>query len=123
MDLRTANPAVLTDDLIAANNLNPVKGVKRGFCVIDFAKAPNFQGQRDPQKYVDCGYGTTVHGNQGIGVGWADTYGSKLEGQWIDVTDVPDGDYVLEVEANAQHSFQEVNYNDDFASKQVKVIH
>ncbi|MGH4023281.1 MAG: lysyl oxidase family protein [Pseudonocardiaceae bacterium] len=122
-DIRKANPNALTDDLIASNNLNPIKGAKRGFCVIDFAKAPEFQGQRDPKKYVDCGYGTTVHGNQGIGVGWADTYGRKLEGQWIDVTDVPDGEYVLEVEANALHSFQEVNYKNNFGSKRIKVTH
>ncbi|MCA1708001.1 MAG: hypothetical protein LC808_33890 [Actinobacteria bacterium] len=121
--LRAANPNTLTDDLIAANNLRPTVGTKRGFCVIDVAVAPEYRGTRDPRTYTACGYGTTLHGNQGISVGWADTYGRLLEGQWIDVTNVPDGDYVLEVETNAQHAFQEGSYTNNFASKPVKVRH
>lgn len=37
--------------------------------------------------------------------------------------DVPDGDYILEVETNPEHSFQEANYGNNFASKPVKVTH
>lgn len=86
-------------------------------------KAKEFQGQPDSKTYLDCGYGTTIHGNQGISVGWADTYGIKLPGQWIDVTNVPDGDYILEVETNPEHSFQEKSYSNNFTSKPVTVTH
>lgn len=33
---------------------------------------------------------------QGISVGWADVYDKALDGQWIDITTVPDGVYWLE---------------------------
>lgn len=121
--LKAQYPGMLSDELIASNDLHPTVGTKRGFCVIDVNGAPEFQGVRDPKTYTVCGYGTTLHGNQGISVGWADTYGRKLEGQWIDVTDVPDGDYILEVETNAQHSFQEQSYGNNVASKPVKITH
>jgi hypothetical protein len=35
-----------------------------------------------------------VCGNQGITSGWADLYSKNLSGQWIDITGVPDGDYI-----------------------------
>jgi Lysyl oxidase len=126
--LKTQNPNMLSGDIIANNGLNPVLGTKRGFCVVDFARAPakEFKGKRDERKYLSCGTifeGTTYPGNQGIGVGWADTYDRDLPGQWIDVTDVPDGDYILDVETNPDHSFQEARYDNNSASKPVKVTH
>jgi hypothetical protein len=81
-----------------------------------------FNGERDERKYTDCGFiyqGTTYPGNQGIGVGWVDTYVRRLPGQWIDITDVPDGDYILDVETNPDHSFQEARYDNNSASKPV----
>jgi hypothetical protein len=122
--LKAQNPSMLSGDIIARNGLQPVVGTKRGFCVIDYGPAPEFtQGQRDKKTYTDCGYGTTIHGNQGLSVGWADTYVSKLPGQWIDVTNVADGDYILEVETNPERFFQEARYDNNSASKPVKVTH
>lgn len=121
--LKAQNPTALTDDIIANNGLNPAEGTKRGFCVLDWAVAGEYKGTRDKKTFDSCGYGTTLHGNQGISVGWADTYGKQLQGQWIDVTDVPDGDYILEVETNPQHSFQEARYDNNSASRPIKVTH
>lgn len=94
-----------------------VEGAKRGFCVIDFKVWAGFQGTRDPRTYVDC------TNNQGIGVGWVDKYSKSLDGQWIDVTDVPNGNYVLNVEANAERVFAEANYKNNSASFPVVVKH
>ncbi|MGH3978035.1 MAG: lysyl oxidase family protein [Pseudonocardiaceae bacterium] len=121
--LKAQNPNTLSGDIISSNGLNPVVGTKRGFCVIDTDKAKEFEGQRDDKTYTECGYGTTIHGNQGISVGWADTYGRKLPGQWIDVTNVPAGDYILDVETNPERSFQEARYDNNSASKPVTVTH
>ena len=40
------------------------------------------------RKEYDCS-------NQGIQAGWSDLYGNSLDCQWLDVTDVPPGDYFL----------------------------
>lgn len=121
--LRAQNPGMLSGEVIAAFGLNPVLGTKRGFCIIDIEHAQEFEGTRDRRTYNECGFGTTVHGNQGISVGWADTYGRRLAGQWLDVTDVPDGDYILDVETNPERSFQEVRYDNNSASTTVTVTH
>lgn len=121
--LKAQNPTMLSDDIIAANGLNPINGTKRGFCIIDYQIASEYKGKADKRTFDSCGYGTTLHGNQGISVGWADTYTKQTQGQWIDVTDVPDGNYILEVETNPQHSFQEVRYDNNSASRPVTVTH
>src|SRR5688572_11355204 len=46
---------------------------------------------------------------QGISVGWADVYDSIYDGQWIDVTTVPNGNYFLEVTLDADNVVQESN--------------
>jgi hypothetical protein len=45
----------------------------------------------------------------GISVGWADVYRWTLPGQYIDVTDVPDGQYWLEAEIDPNDVLQEKN--------------
>jgi hypothetical protein len=93
-----------------------VTGAKRGFCLLDHKPAPGFKGTKDNKLDIDCG-------NQGIGVGWADEYTSHLEGQWIDVTDVPPDDDVLDVETNAEHVIVESNYRDNSTAVPQKIHH
>lgn len=68
------------------NNAIPI-GFKNGFCVID----------------LECsGGGSAQYGcsNMGISAGCGDIYGSGLDCQWIDVTDVDTGAYTLVVRTN-----------------------
>ena len=37
---------------------------------------------------------------QGIQAGWSDIYSSGLPGQWVNITGVPPGSYVLEITLN-----------------------
>lgn len=69
-----------------AGNRLPV-GFKNGFCVID----------------LECSGGGSASyscSNQGISHGCGDIYGSGLACQWVDLTNVPNGDYSLVVRVN-----------------------
>ena len=66
-------------------NLIPA-GHKNGFCVMDL-----------------CGWGTYNCGYMGISAGCYDVYGAGTQCQWIDITDVPDGQYRLAVIINSRH--------------------
>ena len=45
--------------------------------------------------------------NQGITSGWGDWYYKQLTGQWIDITGVPEGDYIVRVTVNFAGIFNE----------------
>lgn len=46
-------------------------------------------------------------GFQGITSGWGDWYYKQLTGQWIDITGIPEGDYIARVTINAAGAFDE----------------
>ena len=66
-----------------------VAGTKQGFCF------------EDSFKYEDGGksHGYDCEG-QGITSGWGDWYYKQLVGQWIDITGVPEGEYIVRVSIN-----------------------
>ena len=108
--LRVANPNMLPEEILAAHpELQPVIGAKAGFCVIDIVQ---YQAGT-PSHFGSCS------SDQGISVGWADEYHWSLDGQFVDVTDVADGTYVLEAEVNAERVFIETNYANNRASRTV----
>lgn len=80
-----------------------VKARKRGFCMIDTTPFSNANGQPKERVYYNCGTPTSA-GNQGISVGYADTYVKQLAGQYFVLDDerepVPPGKYVLRITVN-----------------------
>ena len=87
------------------------RGHKQAFCLVDLWRPPGSSGPRNP-KFPDCGF-------QGITAGWADIYHRDLDCQWIDVTDVPDGRYVLEVHVNPARVIPEADYSNNVARTEV----
>ena len=71
------------------------EGEKVSFCLLDIDPfAPTLPGAPASGRYLSC------EDVQGISVGWADVYQRTLPDQWVDVTDVEDGTYWLEVVAD-----------------------
>ena len=86
-------------------------GLKVGFCILDVFRwspsAPN-----------NALYSCT---DQGIQVGWGDLYDSTLDGQWIDITGLPAGNYTIEIEANPQGIIQEANYSNNITTVPIAI--
>ena len=67
-------------------------GEKVSFCLIDSSPFDvNLPGAPHLPVYAQCERRT-----QGISVGWADVYTSDLDDQWIEVEDLPPGEYWFE---------------------------
>ena len=107
-------------ELLDASGATVLTGRKQAFCLEDFAQ---YYANAAPAKYT-CG-------NQGISVGWEDIYGGYLDCQWLDVTDVPPGNYTLRVIVNAKAyavsgagvdaALKESNYVNNVAVVPVKI--
>ena len=88
---------------------------KVSFCLLDFALFdPDIPGTPEIPQYLDCEVST-----QGISVGWADVYPADLPDQWIDIEDVPPGEYWFETVIDPFDLIKESN--EDNNSMQTRV--
>jgi hypothetical protein len=86
-------------------------GLKVGFCILDVFRWSS--SSSSTAKYTCT--------NQGIQVGWGDLYDSTLDGQWIDITGLPPGNYTMELEANPQGIIQEANYSNNLITVPITI--
>ena len=82
---------------------------KTSFCVMDTDRIDH----RLPGAPKKPAYDTCENAIQGLSVGWGDTYGAYLPGQSIDLTDLPDTDYMLTIVADPKKRFIETTTTDN----------
>jgi hypothetical protein len=99
----------------------PVRvGKKNGFCMIDVtnvwwgqkgdaARTYYFPRCNAPQDRDADG----IYMRNGVSVGWADVYNWYLADQFIEVSDVPDGYYLIETEADPLNTIVETDDRDN----------
>jgi Lysyl oxidase len=85
-------------------------GRKQGFCVIDVAPYKFGNVEPGPPRFRSCSQ------NQGIKVGWTDQYVFLLACQFVQMTGVAEGDYVLEDHVNPEQLFPESSYTNNTAA-------
>ena len=90
---------------------------KVGFCLGDRLALPGAVARR-PRFTGGCGRGDpgALRILQGISPGYADPYDAELDGQSLDVTGLPAGEYVLVNEVNPDRLLRETRYDDDAAA-------
>lgn len=86
-------------DLIDQDGKIVASSNKEGYCVIDSFKYPNFPVNRPKQFYHD---GCEQINNVGLGitVGWCDYYKYDTDLQYIDIEDIPPGNYSIKFSIN-----------------------
>jgi hypothetical protein len=89
------------------------EGSKTTFCIMDTDKIDTrLPGAPKTAVYSTCG--NTI---QGMSVGWGDTYGYHLEGQSIDITGNPSGDYCLSIKIDPKARLYETDATNNVASE------
>jgi hypothetical protein len=94
---------------------------KQGFCFGD--RHPVTRTARPHFRAGDCGlYKPQLRSVQeGTSVGYVDIYPPEYHGQWIDITGIPDGRYVLVHRVNPEFALRERSYTNNEASVLVEL--
>ncbi len=88
-----------------------IVGRKQSFCMMDTY----------PVNDVSAGGGGYDCDRQGISAGWADLYESSLECQFLDVTGVAAGSYLLRITVNPDLVYDELDYSNNTIEIPVQV--
>jgi Lysyl oxidase len=100
---------------------------KTGFCLGDRYRTPRARpliGRRGPAAFeTDCGKGMPDLSSlrEGISVGYGDDYDAHLEGQAIDISDLPPGRYVLVHTVNPDRSLAESTYRNNSSRAAIRI--
>ncbi|KAK5870310.1 hypothetical protein PBY51_024960 [Eleginops maclovinus] len=90
------------DLLDVSSGQKVAEGHKASFCLEDTSCDPGVRRR----------FACTSH-TQGLGPGCYDTYHANIDCQWIDITDVPPGNYILKVTVNPSQAVQESDFSNN----------
>ena len=102
----------------AEGKANDTVGAKVSFCIIDTTR----MNTRLPGAPKKAQYTTCNATRQGMSVGWGDQYRYYLEGQSLETTGLPDGQYDLRITINPQHLLLEQTESDNVSTRRITLV-
>lgn len=100
------------------------RGTKVGFCFMDsYRYNLSMPGAPQSQVYPErlCGDSGDLTNRMGLSVGWGDDYPANFAFQWITISTLPAGDYVVQARADEQNWYRESNETNNCAWARVRI--
>ncbi len=105
--------------LLAQDGSVASQGHKQSFCLVDMEPVEDYAGPALGGGPVHPEPGDT--GCSFLSAGWADIYGVGTPCQWVDITDVEPGEYVLQVAVNPIGKIAESNVDNNVIQVPVSI--
>jgi Lysyl oxidase len=102
------------------------RGAKTGICFLDSEPWNlSIRGARRAPYYRGHGCGTrgSVNIHAGLSVGWADNYPWSFAFQWIDITGLPGGTYMVRTTVDIQNHYDESVETDNCVWARIRIPH
>lgn len=87
----------------------PRRARKFGFCFFDISRVRRWGPAHRQYAQSRCGTPDSLRVHVGLSAGWQDTYPWDFAGQYIDVTGLPRGEYLLCVTADPRKQFRQAD--------------
>lgn len=100
------------------------RGAKVGYCFFDTTPWNlSLPGARSSSYYQEawCGIRTALTSRTGISVGWGDSYPWHFAYQWIDITNLPAGEYYVQSTVDADNRFLETNNGNNCTWNRIRI--
>ncbi|KZC03737.1 Lysyl oxidase like protein 2B [Dufourea novaeangliae] len=94
-----------TFDVFAENGTRLAEGHKASFCLEDNQCLPG----------VEPRYKCANYGDQGISVNCSDVYKHNIDCQWVDISELPPGQYTFKVAVNPEFKVGEMSFDNNAA--------
>ena len=99
----------------------PLRTAKYGFCFFDTTRRLAGAPYQPAYALSGCGTPSSLTTKVGLSAGWADIYPWNFAGQYIDITGVPWGRYLLCVTADPKKQFRQSDTTNDEAWVRVRI--
>jgi hypothetical protein len=115
---------LVTYRIVRADGRAVVRARKQAFCItstdpVDLTVPGAADLGLDTFSGSSCGSTGSIWLRQALPAGWADTYGAGLPGQSFDITGVPNGRYLVEMEVNPGGDLYEVTTDNNVARRRI----
>ena len=106
---------------LGVSDPTPLRTAKYGFCFFDTTRWSASARPLPTYAISGCGTPASLTAKVGLSAGWADIYPWNFSGQYIDVTGVPWGRYLLCVTADPKKRFLQSDTTNDEAWVRLKI--
>lgn len=107
----------------AEANGDLVRSHKQGFCFIDTVRlkgTPEFTRNEFGVRVLTSHF-RHCFDNQGLTIGYGDSYGALLDGQWLVIDGIAADWYVIEIHANPKLVLPESDYTDNSSAARIRL--
>ena len=103
-----------------------VRSTKEAFCLVptdalDLLMPGAVLNPESTGLHTSCGSPNSIWIRETLPLGWGDTYHQSVPGQSFDITDLPNGRYYIEIEANPDHNLHEQNLENNSELREIRI--